>query len=174
MAYSYRYNGRTATHGRAGVAPSLRSMAKAKHHIPEGLPAVIPQLVAKDARALVAFAEQAFGAVLGHAMPGPDGKGIMHGMFRIGDAVVFVSDAVGFSQPTSANLFVYVPDVDACVARATGAGGKLVAPVADMFWGDRWGMVADPWGNIWQVATHKEQVEPDEMMKRMAANTAAK
>jgi PhnB protein len=145
-------------------------MAKAKSHVPEGLPALIPQLVVKDALALVDFATKAFGAELGHYMPGPDGKGVMHGMFSVGGAPVFISDIPGFAQPTSSNLFVYVPDVDASVERAVAAGAKLLAPVADMFWGDRWGMVADPSGNVWQVATHKERLEPDEMMKRMAAN----
>jgi uncharacterized glyoxalase superfamily protein PhnB len=61
-----------------------------------------------------------------------------------------------------------VPDVDAAVGRAVEAGGKVLAPVADMFWGDRWGMVADPSGNVWQVATHTENVTPDEMQARMA------
>ncbi len=149
-------------------------MAIAKSHIPEGLPAVIPQLVVKDALALVEFAKAAFGAELGHFMPGPDGKGVMHGMFNIGGAPVFISDQAGFAQPTSANLFVYVPDVDGSVARAVAAGAKVLAPVADMFWGDRWAMIADPWGTVWQVATHKERLEPEEMMKRMAANAKAK
>ncbi len=141
-----------------------------KSHIPEGLPAVIPQLVVKDGKALVDFATRAFGAELAHAMPGPDGKGIMHGMLRIGGASVFVSDANEFAKPTSANLFVYVPDVDAAYARAVEGGAKPLAPVADMFWGDRWGMIADPWGNVWQVATHKEVLSPEEMMKRMKAS----
>lgn len=145
-------------------------MANAKSHVPEGLPPVIPQLVVKDARALVDFATKAFGAEPGHFMPGPEGKGVMHGMFRIGGAAIFVSDLPGFAQPTSANLMVYVPDVDASIANAVAAGAKVLAPVADMFWGDRWGMIADPSGTVWQVATHKEQVPPDEMMKRMAAN----
>ena len=145
-------------------------MVKAKSHVPEGLPAVIPQLVVKDARALVDFVEKAFGAELGHLMPGPDGKGVMHGMFRIGGAVVFISDIAGFAQPTSANLMVYVPDVDAAVERAVGAGAKVLAAPADMFWRDRWAMIADPFGTVWQVATHQEKLEPDEMMRRMAAN----
>ncbi|HZS37838.1 MAG TPA: VOC family protein [Polyangia bacterium] len=144
-------------------------MTKSKSHIPEGLPAVIPQLVVKDGRALVDFAVQAFGAQPGHFMPGPDGKGIMHGMFTIGGAAIFVSDAAGFAQPTSANLFVYVPDVDASFAKAVQAGAKVIAPVSDMFWGDRWGMLADAWGNVWQVATNREQVSPEEMKRRMAA-----
>jgi uncharacterized glyoxalase superfamily protein PhnB len=105
---------------------------------------------------------------LGHFMPGPDGKGVMHGMFTIGGTAVFISDMGGFAQPTSANLFVYVPDADASVAQAVAAGAKVLTPVADMFWGDRWGMIADPWGTVWQVATHKERLEPEEMMRRMA------
>ena len=64
--------------------------------------------------------------------------------------------------------FAVIPDVDAAVNAAVAAGAKLVAPVADMFWGDRWGMVIDPWGTTWQVATHKEVYTPDEMMKLMA------
>ena len=145
-------------------------MVKAKSHIPEGLPAVIPQLVVKDAQAVIDFAVKAFDAVPHHAMPGPDGKGILHGMFHIGGASVFISDVFGAAQPTAANLFVYVPDVDASVAAAAAAGAKIVAPVADMFWGDRWAMVVDPWGTTWQVATHKVVYTPDEMMKLMAAN----
>jgi uncharacterized glyoxalase superfamily protein PhnB len=145
-------------------------MAAAKSHIPEGLPAVIPQLNVTDARAVVDFATKAFGAELDHFMPAPDGKGIMHGMFRIGGAPVFISDMAGFAQPTRANLFVYVRDVDASVAKAVEAGAKILAPVVDMFWGDRWAMIEDPHGTIWQVATHKERLEPEEMMKRMAAN----
>ena len=147
-------------------------MAKGTHHIPQGLPAVVPQLVVKDGKALIEFATRAFGAQFMHAMPNADGKGIMHGMFTIGGAPIFVSDAGGFAQPTSANLFVYVPDVDAAYARAIEAGAKPMAPVMDMFWGDRWGMLADPWGNVWQVATHVEDISPEEMQKR--AKTAMK
>lgn len=131
---------------------------------------MIPQLIVKDARALVDFATKAFDAELGHFMPGPDGKGVMHGMFRLQGAIVFVSDMPGFAKPTSANLFVYVPNVDDAVERAVKAGATVLAPVMDMFWGDRWGMIADPSGTIWQVATHKEDVAPDEMMRRMAEN----
>ncbi|MFN0250535.1 MAG: VOC family protein [Kofleriaceae bacterium] len=149
-------------------------MAKAKSHVPEGLPAVVPQLVVKDAKSLIDFAVKAFQAVPGHTMPGPEGKGIMHGMFQIGGSAVFVSDVFGMAQPTSANLFVYVPDVDAAVKAAEAHGAKVVTPPSDMFWGDRWAMVVDPQGQTWQVATHKEVISPDEMMKRMAANMPAK
>jgi PhnB protein len=139
----------------------------AKSHIPEGLPAVIPQLVVKDAQALIDFAVRSFDAQFAHAMPGPDGKGIMHGMFSVGGAPIFISDAGGFAEPTRANLFIYVPDVDAAFTRALAAGAKQLQPVTDMFWGDRWGMLSDPFGNIWQVATHKERLSPEEMQRRM-------
>jgi PhnB protein len=142
-------------------------------HIPQGLPAVIAQIVVKDAAALIDFAVRTFDAQRGHTMPGPDGKGIMHGMFLVGGVPIFVSDAGGFAPPTSANLFVYVPDVDAAFARAVESGAKVLSPVLDMFWGDRWGMVSDPWGNTWQIATHKEDVLPEDMMKRMQAQSAA-
>ena len=144
-------------------------MSPATHHIPRGLPAVIPQLVVKDARALIEFAVSALGAQHGHVMPGPDGKGVMHGMFTIGGAPIFVSDAGGFATPTSANLFVYVPDVDATFARATSAGAKALAPVADMFWGDRYAKVADPFGHEWGLATHKEDLSAREIGRRAEA-----
>ncbi len=148
-------------------------MPAAKSHVPEGLTTVTAQLVVSDARALVEFASKAFGAELVHAAPGPDGKGVMHGFMRIGNAAVFLSDST-FAPATQANLFVYVPDVDGAFARALAAGAKQLQPLADMFWGDRWGMLSDPWGNIWQVATHKETVAPEEMQKRMAAAAAKK
>jgi PhnB protein len=106
-------------------------------------------------------------------MPGPDGKGVMHGMIRIGNSVIFVSDLPGFAQPTQANLFVYVPDVDASFANALAAGAQALQPVSDMFWGDRWGMVADPWGTVWQIATHQETLSPEEMAARMQAGSKA-
>lgn len=145
-------------------------MSKSKSHIPEGLRAVIPQLVVSDARRLITFCEAAFGASVGDLVPGPDGKGVMHGLMRIGGEAVFFSDAVGFAVPTTANFFLYVPDVNATVAAAVAAGAKIAAPVADMFWGNRWGMVEDPFGNVWQVATHVEDIEAEEMKRRMVAS----
>lgn len=141
-------------------------MANKINHVPQGLPAVIPQLVVPDGKALIDFAVRAFDAHLMHTMPNADGKGILHGMFTVGGVPIFVSDAQGFAQPTAANLFVYVPDVDATFARAVEAGAQTVAPVMDMFWGDRWGMVRDPFGNTWQIATHVEDVAPEEMQAR--------
>ena len=93
----------------------------------------------------------------------------MHGFVAIGDCAIFVSDAGGFAKPTSANLFLYVSDVDATFESAKSAGCKPMSPPNDMFWGDRWSMVEDPFGNVWQIATHKEEVTSEEMQKRMKA-----
>lgn len=141
---------------------------KSTHHIPPGLQTINPQLVARDARKLIAFLEAAFGAEVQGLMPTPEG-GVLHGYLKIGGTVLFVSDAIGFSKPTTTNLFVYVADSDAAFARAIKAGATAVVPLSDMFWGDRWGMVEDPFGNHWQIATHIEDVSPEEMQRRMQA-----
>jgi PhnB protein len=146
-------------------------MPKAKHHIPEGLHTVTPQLVVSDGRRLLDFIQAAFNGEGVHTMPNPDGKGVMHGHIRIGDVAVFVSDASGFAKPTTSNLFLYVPDVDRAIAQAIKAGAKVLAPASDMFWGDRWGMVEDPFGNVWQIATHVEDVPPEEFAQRMKAGS---
>ena len=144
-------------------------MARSAQPIPEGLRTVTPQIVVADGKRTLEFLGKAFGAETLHSMPGPDGKGVMHAAVRLGDCTLFVSDAGGFAKPTAANLFVYVADVDAAYKRATDAGAKPIVPVSDMFWGDRWGMVEDPSGNRWQLATHVEDVPPGEMAARMAA-----
>jgi uncharacterized glyoxalase superfamily protein PhnB len=144
-------------------------MTRSIRPIPEGLRSITPQLVVKNASTLLEFLKNAFGAdVPFPPMRGPDGASIMHARVTVGDSVLFLSDAGGFAKPTTANLFLYVPDVDKAVARAAGAGAKTLAPVTDMFWGDRWCMLEDPFGNVWQVATHVEDVSPDEMQRRMA------
>lgn len=143
------------------------STASKVSYIPQGLSPVVPQLVIKGAQKAIDFYAAAFGAELLHAMPGAKG-GIMHAAVRIGEATVFVSDASEFAQPTSANNFLYVKDVDAIYARATKAGAKVLSPLTNMFWGDRWALVADPFGNQWQLATHVEDVTPEEMQRRMA------
>ena len=137
-------------------------------HVPPGLSPVVPQLVIAGAQKALDLYRDAFGAELLHAMPGPKGS-IMHAMIKIGDATLFVSDSSEFAQPTSANNFIYVKDVDALYARATKAGLKVLSPLTNMFWGDRWALLADPYGNQWQIATHVEDVTPAEMQKRVAA-----
>jgi len=143
-------------------------MAKSTKPIPEGLHSLTPQIVTDDAAAALELYRRAFGAEVLGQMTGPDGKSVMHSHVRIGDSTLFVASA-GFAPPSAGNIFLYVPDVDAVFARATQAGFKTLAPVADMFWGDRWGQVQDPYGNIWQLATHVEDVSPEEMQKRAKA-----
>ncbi len=144
-------------------------MTNAVSAIPSNTPAIIPQIVVEDAHALLEFLGKAFGAKTLQVMPGPDGKSVMHAAVEVGQGRVFVSDANDFAKKTSSNVFVYVDDVDATFGQATEAGAQPVAPVSDMFWGDRWGMVADPFGNLWQLATHVEDVSPEQMAERMKA-----
>jgi PhnB protein len=138
------------------------------NHIPAGLAPVVPQLVIAGAQAAIEFYERAFGAQLLHAMPGPKGS-IMHAAIRIGEATLFLSDATEFAKPTASNTYVYLADVDATFERAVKAGAAVLAPLTNMFWGDRWGMVADPFGNTWQLGRHIEDVSPEEMQRRMAS-----
>jgi PhnB protein len=112
-------------------------------------------------------------------MPGPGGI-IMHAELRIGDSVIFVNDETpGMAKApdgTSINpvyLFLYTEDVDAVCKRAVAAGSKVTMPIANMFWGDRYGKFNDPFGHSWGVATHVEDVAPDEMKRRSAEWTAS-
>jgi PhnB protein len=168
MAHSYPDNVRSAIWLANASGASPTPMSNTVPHVPTGLVPVIPQLVVKDARKLLAFLESAFGAQIRDTMPTHDGKGIMHGHLTIEGVTLFIAEPFGPAPVTTANTFVYVRDVDATVKRAVEAGAKLIAPVADMPWGDRWGMVQDAFGNTWQIATHVEDVPPDEMKRRMA------
>ena len=137
-------------------------MAKA---IPEGYYTVTPHLVVKDAGGAIEFYKKAFGAEEVFRMPGPGGK-VMHAEIRIGNSHVMVNDEMpdyGALGPASiggtpVTLHLYVNDVDSTFKRAIEAGGKEEMAVADMFWGDRYGKLVDPFGHKWSVATHKEDV----------------
>lgn len=143
--------------------------------IPEGYTAVTPYLVVRDAAKALDFYQKAFGATELFRMPGPGGK-VMHAEMQIGNARVMLSEESlerGAPSPqalkgTTVSLLHYVADVDASFKRAVDAGAKAVSPPADMFWGDRWSLVEDPFGHQWQIATHKEDLSPEEMSKRMA------
>jgi PhnB protein len=135
--------------------------------IPDGSHTLTPQISTKDAKSAVAFYEKVLGAEILHQMALPDGT-VMHAALRLGDSTFFVAEAKDF-PPTSSNTYVYVRDVDAAYGRAIAGGAKSVSAVTDMFWGDRWAMVADPYGNVWQLATHVEDVSPEEMDRRMKA-----
>jgi PhnB protein len=149
--------------------------------IPEGYHTVTPSLTIRDAARAIEFYRQAFGATELMRMPGPGGK-IMHAEIRIGDSIVMLSDEfpdMASRSPeslggTPGSLFLYVEDVDAVMARATKAGAKVTLPAQEMFWGDRFGHVVDPFGHAWGIATHKEDLTPDEIVRRRDAAMGAK
>jgi PhnB protein len=156
-----------------------RTGGKTISPIPKGYHSVTPYLTASDGAKALDFYTRAFGARVTERMPGPDGK-LMHAEMRIGDSVVMLSDEMPQSKckaPTSlggatAMLVLYIPNVDRAFRRAVDAGCQVVAPVADMFWGDRYGAVQDPFGNVWGLATHTEDVRPAEMKRRAQAAMA--
>ncbi|HZZ95071.1 MAG TPA: VOC family protein [Usitatibacter sp.] len=143
--------------------------------VPEGFHTVTPHLVCDGAAEAIEFYKKAFGAIEVTRMPAPDGK-IMHAQIRIGDSALMLAEEMpGCAslgprtlKGTPVTLHLYVNDCDAFVARAEKAGAKVVMPVADQFWGDRYGLVQDPWGHQWSVATHVRDVGPDEMREAMA------
>jgi PhnB protein len=141
--------------------------------IPEGYHALNPYLAVDDATQAIDFYKRAFGAKERFRMPGPDGK-IGHAELEIGDSVVMLSDPFPQStvKPpkelggTTTGIFTYVEDVDAVVQQAVDSGASLTMPPEDMFWGDRFGTVTDPFGHVWQIATHKEDLTPEEIAER--------
>jgi PhnB protein len=142
--------------------------------IPEGYHSISPALTCKDAARAIEFYKSVFGATEIMRMPGPGGI-IMHAELRIGDSVIFVNDEIpGMSvAPSGASinpvyLFLYTEDVDAVFNRAVAANCKVTMPVANQFWGDRYGKFNDPFGHSWGVATHVEDVATAEMERRQA------
>ncbi|HXH27913.1 MAG TPA: VOC family protein, partial [Candidatus Polarisedimenticolia bacterium] len=149
-------------------------MAKQVKAIPEGFQTLTIGLSFKDAARAIEFYKKAFGAEEVSRLAGPGGRGVMHAEVRIGTSILFVSDEFpgqGMRAPeslggTTATLFLYVTDVDAAHRKAIAAGARELMPVADMFWGDRFGKVADPFGHEWGLATHKEDLSPEEIQRR--------
>lgn len=150
-------------------------MAKVKA-IPEGMHSVTPHLICAGAAQAIDFYKKAFGAEEGGRLPGPDGK-LMHAMIRIGGSAVMLVDEMpewGALGPKAlkgspVTIHLYVEDADAFVARAVKAGAKVTMPLADQFWGDRYGKLEDPFGHHWSVATHVRDVSPEEMQKAMGS-----
>jgi uncharacterized glyoxalase superfamily protein PhnB len=140
--------------------------------IPDGYHSVQPQLVFQDCAKAIAFYQKAFGAREHMRMPGPGGK-IMHAELQIGDSKVFMMDAMPGSaaepptaqRPSPVSVCLYVPDVDATWKTALAAGAKETMPLQDQFWGDRAGMLTDPFGYSWFVATHVTDMSEDEMRR---------
>jgi PhnB protein len=141
--------------------------------VPEGYSTVTPYLVVKGAAKAIDFYKSAFGAKEVLRMDGPGGS-IAHADLVIGTSHVMLADKPekGEAKGTSASIFLYVENVDDLFRKALRAGAKETAAVKDMFWGDRYGKITDPFGQEWQIATHIEDVSPAEMEKRMAAATA--
>jgi PhnB protein len=134
--------------------------------IPEGYHTVTPYLTVHDAAKVVDFLKQAFGAEPTHEpIKRPDGK-IMHVEVKIGDSRVMLAEESEMAKATSSSLYLYFANVDNMYRQAVKAGGKTIMEPTDMFYGDRCGGVKDPSGNSWMIATHKEDVAPQELAKR--------
>ncbi|MVU82123.1 VOC family protein [Nocardia sp. ET3-3] len=143
--------------------------------IPDGYPTVSPALACQGAAQAIDFYKHVFGADERYRMPGPDGK-IAHCEMQFGTSVIMLGDpapGMGFLDPrtiggTPVNLYVYVDDVDAAHAAALAAGAQELQAPANQFYGDRTSALEDPWGHRWTLALHVEDVNPEEMAKRMA------
>jgi PhnB protein len=148
--------------------------------IPDGYHTLIPYLAVDNATEAIEFYKKAFGAKERVRMPGPDGM-IGHAELEVGDSVLMLADPFPqFSaRPpkelggTTTSIFMYSEDVDAAVKKAVDAGATVLMEPDDMFWGDRFGSVSDPFGHVWAIATHKEDLTPEEMAERSKAAMAA-
>jgi uncharacterized glyoxalase superfamily protein PhnB len=140
---------------------------------PEGYHSITPYLVVNDAAAAIDFYKRAFEAKETYRHLGPDGKSIINAELKIGDSMVLLSDefphgecrspkSIGGSAVT---LHIYTEDMDNVFNRAVNAGATIVMPVMDMFWGDRYGQLKDPFGHIWSIATHKQDLSQEEIQK---------
>ena len=142
--------------------------------IPDGYNTVSTYLIVKNAKEATEFYRKAFNAEPGVSMPGPDGQGTMHAEIHIGNSAIMMSDENPqwhTKSPltlggVSASLHIYVDDADKQFNQAVEAGCEVLVPVHDAFWGDRYAKVKDPFGHEWGIATHKEDIPPEEMGKR--------
>jgi len=142
--------------------------------IPDGYHTATPYMIVEGAGEAIKFYEKAFGATELMRMPGPDGK-IGHAEIQIGDSRIMMSDEypdMGFRGPKSLggagiNMMLYVEDCDTLFAQAIAAGGKELRPMADQFYGDRSGTLEDPFGHVWTISTHKEDLTMEEVAARM-------
>ena len=150
------------------------------HPIPAGHRALTPHLVVKGASEAIDFYARAFGAEELSRMPFPNPDGTMklgHAELQIGDSKLFLADefpeygSVGPGASSPVTIHLYVTDADSAFARAVEAGAKVSMPPADMFWGDRYAKVIDPFGHHWSIAEHLEDLSPEQMMEKMAVFT---
>jgi PhnB protein len=167
---------RAKAKGKATARPAVKKVSP----IPPGYHTVTPYLTVNDGAGALEFYKRAFGAREMMRMPAPNGK-IGHAEIRIGDSHVMLSDefpGTSTKAPTSlggttGSLMVYLPNVDAAFKKAIDAGCKSIMAPADMFWGDRFGKLEDPYGNQWGLLTHKEDVPPKQMAERAKVAMAA-
>ena len=156
---------------------------KSTQPIPPGKEQVIPHLVCDPCAQAIDFYKKAFGAEELWRMPAPDGR-VMHAELRIGTSVIFLADDFPeycggkASSPkalrgTRVTMHRYVQDCDAAITRAQQAGATVKMPAADMFWGDRYGVIQDPFGHNWSFGTHRQELTPEEMMAGMKAAFAS-
>lgn len=142
--------------------------------IPEGTPTLTPHLIVKGATEAIEFYKKAFGAEEVRRVAGPDGKSLMHAELKVGTSRLYLVDEfpqMGCKGPlslggTPITVHMFVEDVDAVFNRAVAAGAQVRMPPADMFWGDRYGQLADPFGHSWSIATHKEDLTPEQLSER--------
>src|SRR5260370_23395827 len=152
-------------------------MAAKVRYVPEGYHTATPYLIVNDGEAGIDFYKRAFGARELVRMTARSGKKIGHAEIKIGDSPIMLADESLERNARSpqtrggspVSILIYVEDVDTVVKEAVRAGGKLERPVEDQFYGDRSGSLKDPFGHTWHISTHKEDVSPEEMKKRMAA-----
>jgi PhnB protein len=138
--------------------------------IPDGFHTITPHLTVRDAKGAIEFYQKAFGAQVLNVAPGPGGK-VMHAALKIGDSILMLNDEFpefgGQLGPSatgsSVALHVYLDDIDTAFQRAVSAGATVKMPLMDQFWGDRYGVVIDPYGHRWSLATHTRDMSPEEM-----------
>lgn len=149
--------------------------------IPEGYHSVTPYLMVEDAKKAIEYYQTVFNAVERMRFPSPDGQKVMHAELEIGDSVIMLADALcpqmGSSAPgptrnTPVSLHLYVANVDKTFDLAVAKGATVVKPVQDQFYGDRSGCVQDPFGHVWSIATHKEDLTVEEVQQRAMATMA--
>lgn len=171
---------RSTSKAKRPVSKAKRAASKPKgvQRVPEHMHTITPHLVLKGAGEAIEFYKKAFGAIEHYRFPMPDGA-IMHAEIQIGNSVFFMNDEMmGFKSPQTlggspVTIHLQVEDVDALWNQAVAAGCQVTMPLANQFWGDRYGMLADPFGHNWSLASHIEDVPPEEMGQRAAAAMAA-
>jgi len=152
-------------------------MAGPVKRVPQGFHTLTPHLVVRGAAEAIDFYKKAFGGRELSRAPGPDGKTVMHAEIQIGDSRIFLNDEcpdMGVVSPLAlkgspVTLHLYVEDADKTFQQAVQAGAKVMMPLADQFWGDRYGVVTDPYGHRWSIGSHMKDMTPEEMQKAATA-----